>query len=412
MKVKKIFVLAGGSDQAAFISYLRERFDSVEIILIDFAERVLASNYADRHLVISTLDEDAVLEAARNENIDLILTACGDQTLPTMTYVSEKLGLPCYLTYEQSINLTNKLYMKRLMIKNNIPTSKFILLENSNIDSDLQNFSYPLVVKPVDNNGSKGIIKVFKSEELKKAIEEAISFSKTKDVIIEEFREGPEFSIEAFIKEDGEPEILIETELIKIRENTDKFTILQCNYPCFFSDKVRSDIKTIIKKIGLVFNIKNAPFMIQLIVKDESVNVIEFSARTGGGSKYYMLKKLSGINIFENLIDITLGVKPNIIVSPLNVYASLNYVYTNPGVFCGLVNFDYLKYQKIIDEYFFYKQIGGVIQNAETSSQRPVGFFILDISKKKLTEKLLCVNGHVKVLSENKDDMMKHNLYN
>ena len=88
--MKKIFVLAGGNDQIELIRGLRNRFVHAEIILIDMAKKVRASDFADKHLIISTMDKDAVLKAAIDENIDLILTACGDQPLTTMAYISEK----------------------------------------------------------------------------------------------------------------------------------------------------------------------------------------------------------------------------------------------------------------------------------------------------------------------------------
>jgi phosphoribosylamine-glycine ligase len=408
--IKKIIILAGGSDQAAFINKLRRRFIGCEILLIDYASNVLASKYADKHIIASTLDKEAVLEIARNEKVDIVLTACGDQTLPTMSYVSEELGLPCYLTYKQSLNLTNKLYMKNLMIKNDIPTSNFMKFNSYNKLEDIA-LSFPLVVKPVDNNGSKGIIKVFSKEDIENAINKAQTYSKTEDIIIEEFCDGQEYSVEAFIKEDGEPIIVLETELIKIEKNIDKFTILKCNYPCKFSDEIRSKIKIIIKNIGEVFGICNVPFMIQFIVNHNSIKVIEFSARTGGGSKYHMIKELSDIDIFDNLIDITLKHIPIVIPKSKNIYASFNYIYCKPGIFSGIVNFDYLKYQLIIDEYFFYKPIGSKIQKSDISSDRPVGFFITAASKEELNNKISYINQNIKVLDENNQDIIIHDLF-
>lgn len=101
-------VLAGGNDQIELIKSLRKRYNGIEIILVDINPNVRAKEYADKMLVISTMDMEAVTMAAKQEGIDLILVNCGDQPLRTMAYVSEKLNLPCYLTYQQSELLTNK----------------------------------------------------------------------------------------------------------------------------------------------------------------------------------------------------------------------------------------------------------------------------------------------------------------
>ena len=112
--MKKILILAGGNDQCALIEEIRRYFcGDVEILLVDMNDNVKALSYADRFLQISTMDKEAVLDAARRENVDYILTACGDQPLSTMAYVSEKLGKPTYLTETDIRDLTNKRYMKK-----------------------------------------------------------------------------------------------------------------------------------------------------------------------------------------------------------------------------------------------------------------------------------------------------------
>lgn len=87
-------VLAGGNDQIELIKSLRKRYNGIEIILVDINPNVRAKEYADKMLVISTMDMEAVTMAAKQEGIDLILVNCGDQPLRTMAYVSEKLNLP------------------------------------------------------------------------------------------------------------------------------------------------------------------------------------------------------------------------------------------------------------------------------------------------------------------------------
>ena len=144
----KILVLAGGYDQIALINELKKRGHFV--ILVDYFENPPAKYYADKHIVASTLDTVLVEEIAQKEKVDLICTACTDQALLTVAKVSEKLNLPCYISYQTALNVTNKSYMKKVLEENNIPTAKFIILDKYN-NNFLSKFSYPLVVKPEDN---------------------------------------------------------------------------------------------------------------------------------------------------------------------------------------------------------------------------------------------------------------------
>ena len=130
--MKKVMILAGGNDQIALMEEIRRYFkNEVEIILVDMSEKVRAIPYADKFLKISTMDKAAVLKAAREEKIDYILTACGDQPLSTMAYVATEMGLPTYLTEHDVRDLTNKRYMKEKMVQVGIPTAKHIYINKT-----------------------------------------------------------------------------------------------------------------------------------------------------------------------------------------------------------------------------------------------------------------------------------------
>ena len=205
--IKKVIVLAGGNDQIALIKALRIRFPQIYIYLVDYAKNPVAKPYADEHLCISTMDIDAVLSAAIDNNVDMIMVACGDQPLPVMAYVSEQLNLPCYLSYEQTLNLTNKVRMKEMMKAHGIPTAAF--KSYSSMDNvDTSGLQYPLIVKPADCNGSKGVRKIGNKTELLPFLKNAIDLSRTHTAIVEEYKIGIEISVDAYVKE-GKEEVLM-----------------------------------------------------------------------------------------------------------------------------------------------------------------------------------------------------------
>ncbi len=193
---KKALVLAGGLPQIKLINELKSR--GYYVILVDYSLSPIAERFADKFYRESTLDVPMVTQIAIKENADIIITCCTDQALSTVSSVSAKLGLPCYIDERTGLSVTNKKEMKSILYANRIPTSRFVITDNSDIDIDLK---YPVVVKPVDCNSSKGVTKVYSESELKQTISDSISYSRGKNAIVEEYVEGKEVSVDAFVVE-------------------------------------------------------------------------------------------------------------------------------------------------------------------------------------------------------------------
>lgn len=403
-------ILAGGNDQAALMEELRRYFHGdVELILLDTTENVKAFPYADRFIKIDTTNKESELEAARGEKVDYVLTACGDSPLLTMAYVSAQLGLPCYLTEEKTRDLTNKIYMKKKMVENGIPTAKHIYIEEGQEIPCLDGLQYPLIVKPVDSNGSKGVKKVFEEKELKILLSEALHYSKSKNAIIEEYKEGTELSVDVYV-ERGVAKILSVTTSNKIKENQDSFTILQSEYPpkvSYSEDRVRG----ICQQIADVYELTDSPLLVQMIVGNGEYNVVEFSARMGGGSKYHLIKVLSGVDIMKVYVEMVMGNKPHVEPKKQWNYALMNYVYCYPGLFAQLGNFDIMKEQGVIHSYFTYKMPNAIIEKSNTSSDRVAGFLVVGNTKEEVMQKLSFANESLKVLNPQGEDIMRHDFY-
>ena len=407
--MKKIMILAGGNDQCALIEELRRYYNSeVEIILADMSDKVKAVAYADKFLQLSTMDRPAILNAAREENIDYILTACGDQPLSTMAYVSEQLGTPTYLTEQDVRDLTNKRFMKDKMVENGIPTAKYIYI-NKEWNGMLPDFAYPLVVKPVDSNGSKGVKKVFSADELESSLKEAFAYSISGDVIIEEFKVGEELSCDFYV-ENGEVKTLSITASKKIKENEKSFTIVQSYYPAPIAYK-EERVQEIAQQIADAWGLKDTPLLVQMIVNGDDYNVLEFSARMGGGSKYHLIQVLSGVDIMKVYVEMVMGNKPHVEPQKQCNNAIMSYVYCKPGEFVALKGFDELKEQGYIYSYFTYRMAPSTIVKSDTSSDRVAGFLVVADSETEVLEKLQYVNERLAVLDNDGKDIMRHDLF-
>ncbi|GAB1474491.1 hypothetical protein MASR2M69_19320 [Bacteroidota bacterium] len=407
--MKKAIVLGGTYDHIKLIEILKKY--GYYVLLIDYYENPPAKAIVDEHIKESTLDIDKVLNIAKKFKPDLVISTCIDQALKTMAFVCEELDLPCHISHQSAIELTNKVLMKKKFEENNIPTSKFLVIDNT---SDLSNIklNYPIVIKPADSNSSKGISKINKYNLLNNAVELAMKNSRSKNVILEEFRNGEEYSVDVIIV-DYEPEIILITKNIKNKNNKDKFTIIQSYFPALDDLALEERIKLIAKDIAISFKIKNGPLLIQMIFDGKNLNVIECSSRIGGGSKHQIIQEITDfdiINWFVNLIAKN-KIRKKIRLYKRSNYACINYIYANKGKIVKQLGFEELKKKQIIKQYYHYKTINSIIDNHTSSTDRSSGILIVDNNYESFIQKIITADRSLMLIDEKGDDIMIHNIY-
>lgn len=402
----RALVLAGGFPQIDLIDKLHRR--DIEVCLADYLENPIAKEYADKFFRISTLDVEAIRNLAVSQKVDFLITVCTDQALNTVAKVSEELGLPCYLDYDTAKNVTNKAYMKEVFVDNNIPTARYKIIEHLDEDS-FENWVFPLIVKPVDCNSSKGVKLVDSMDELRKAVDYAMTISRTKKTIVEEYKEGIEISVDAYI-EGGKAKILDITTSEKLKER-EKFIIFRTWHPPHVKDSTSKRISDIVQQIADAFGIMDSPMLVQMIINGENVDVIEFSARTGGGVKHLSIQRRTGMDIVSAVIDLTMGMKPSVhLRKPESKFVIDEYIYCNNGVFDHLSGFEELLEDKIIIDYHAFKPAGVTFDGIESSGDR-VAFFSVDgDTVEELRRKHKKANETIKAYSVDRTDMIRHDL--
>ncbi len=402
----KCLVLAGGYPQIALIKELKSR--GITVLLADYYEEPVAKKYADYFYQISTLDIDGITELAKKEQVDFVITACTDQALLTVAKVSETLGLPCYIDYNTALNVTNKSYMKDVFIKNGISTAGYVVMAEFD-EKSVEKFKYPVIVKPVDCNSSKGVKKAYTIEELKNAFAEAVELSRTKTAIVEEFISGPEITVDVQV-ENGKAYVLSKAYSDKISDD-DKFVIFRTRFPVTETEAVHNQIAEIAQQIADAFGLKDSMMLIQLISDGDKVYVLEFSARTGGGVKYQLIKKVSGFDVIKAVVDLTLGEKPHVVIKkPENKYISNLFIYCNEGIYDRLSGFEELKEKGIISEYFLFKWKGAGMSKATNSGDRIAGLTVQADTFEEIEEKYNEAIKNIKVLDPDGRDIIRREL--
>lgn len=402
----KALVLCGGIPQIALMKELKSR--GITTLLADMNENVVGRPYADEFYKVSVLDVDGITDLAREQQVDFLITVCADQVLQVVAEVSERLGLPCYIDFATAENVSKKSYMKRIFSENDIPTSRFVIMDTFEEDK-IAHLQYPLIVKPVDAYSSRGVAKVTDPADVPAAFATASAISRTGKALVEEFVEGDEISVDVYVEE-GVAHVLCLTNLYKIGEDG-KFIINRSRIPAAVSDDIAAQIAETAQKIADAFGLKDTPMLIQLITDGERISVVEFCARTGGGIKFMMVKKFSGFDVVKAVADLTLGNKPH--VEPFetpDIYTVNEFVYCHPGVLSHLEGFDELLAEGVIADYKQFKTAGTAFGAINGSGDRVAYFSIEAKSEEELYRLHALADARVRAISTGGEDLIRHDL--
>ena len=402
----KALVLAGSCSQIVLLNQLRER--GIYTILSDNNPNAVAIPYADKFVRANILDIAAIKKIAVDEKVDFLIAVCADQVLLTVAKVSQELGLPCYIDYDTSCKVSDKGQMKDIFSKNEIPTSKHAFMKELDMDK-ISEMAFPLVVKPVDAYSSKGVRKASNIDELRQYFAEAANISRSGVVIVEEFVEGAELTVDFEIV-DGKAHLLSVSNTEKVNYK-DRFLAFRTRFPAAVSAETVERVALIGQKIATAFNLKNTPMLVQLLTDDKRESVLEFCARTGGGAKYLLIKAASGFDPIKAVVDLTLGIPVKVEENnPQSKFVTNEFLYAYPGIFDHLEGFEELKQDGTIAEYWQFKWKGAEISTAVSSSDRVASFTIHSNTFEELVSKHNRIASTIKLIDKDGKDIMRHDL--
>lgn len=401
-------VLGGTYPHIMLLRKLKER--GYYTILVDYYKTPPAKYEADEHIQESTLDKEAVLKIAQDKGAELVISTCIDQANVTVCSVSEKLGLPVPYSYKTALSVTNKVLMKEIMIQNDIPTSKYYKITDSD-EINRIDLKYPAIVKPTDSNSSKGVRRAENSSELKKYLKEALSISKSNEAIVEEFIIGKEVGLDCIIK-DKKVYLISTRERRKIQsKNSAAQQIFGSFWPADISIEIKDEFERIIERIAKAFNLDNTPLLVQAIVNDNGINIIEFAPRIGGGENYKIIELNSGYDIIAAGIDSHLNKEMDVEYYQSNSLYFDNYIYSKPGVFGKVDGFQQLVEDGIAEYFNIYKEKGMEIGDELYSNNRIGVFTVKGNNKKEIFDKIRIAVNNIEVYDINHNSIMRKDIY-
>ena len=397
--MKKILLLGGSAQQVVAIEKAKSL--GYYTVLCDFLTDNPGQYVADKFYLVSTTDKGAVLEVAEKENIDGIVAYASDPAAPTAAYVAEKLGLPTN-PYESVRILSEKHLFRKYLGENgfNVPKSIFMTNWNEDIFTKTVDFRYPLMVKPVDSSGSKGITCVESSKELKAAYEYALNISRNKIIQVEEF-----------ITRDHE--YLVGGDIFVVDSKVVFWGLLNCHrdanvnplvpvgksYPLQMTDKrveiIHSEIQKLMTSLGIKFGAFNAELIFD---KNDNLYFIEMGPRNGGNMIPDLLSMISGKDMIEATVRCAMGdfsydmsfEKADVFFATHNLHSDRDGVYKD-------IEFSE-KLEKYIIRKSLYKKEGDEIFYFD-GANKALGIVFMKFSEISNQERILKnINNHIRIL--------------
>lgn len=267
-------------------------------------DEAICKYLADHFYPISVLDKDAILKVCKDINIDGITTIATDICIPTISFVADNMNLVSN-SLESSVLSTNKAKMREAFNINKVNSPKFFVI--SSLDEyDWNNITFPIIVKPTDRSGSRGVSKINERSQLKSAFERALEQSIEKKVIIEEYINGKEVSIET-ISWKGKHYILAITD--KITTEAPHFVELEHHQPANISELILKNLEVQVLRaldsLKIQYGAGHSEFK---ILESGEVVAVEVASRMGGDFIGSHLVPLStGYDFLKGVINVALN---------------------------------------------------------------------------------------------------------
>ena len=280
------------------------------VITCDYLPDNIAHKYSDEYCNVSIIDKDAVLEAAKKLEIDGIVSFACDPGVVTAAYVAEKMGLPSCGSYESVSILQNKGRFRKFLTEHgfNVPVAKgYTSIEDAVKDVDL--FNWPVIVKPTDSAGSKGVTRVDDPKELKKSIEYALSFSHCDEFIIEDFITQKGFSSDTdSFSVDGELKFVSFNSQRFDADAENPYTPAAYSWPSSMSKEHQEELRNEIQRLLHLLNMGTSIYNIETREgTDGKAYIMEVSPRGGGNRLAECLHYATGVDLVKNTVRAAVG---------------------------------------------------------------------------------------------------------
>lgn len=408
---KKLLILGGNSETEYLVNYAKSL--GLYIVVIDPNVNSSAKKSANKSYEVDGFDIDGLEKVALKEKVDGILVGVADILVGPYFTLCKRLNLPCYATEGAIDYLTNKLGFKFICNSLGINDINGVLVEDISTKYSFESLQFPLMIKPIDNGGGVGMKISSNFESLQQDINEAMSFSRSKKVIVEEYMDCDDmFAYYTIVN--GEPILSAIADRITTKNQGSASpvcigAIYPSKYANEFKSKVDSSIISLIKSLNIKFGVLN----IQFFVRDGIFHAYDPGFRLQGEGPHLHVKQITGFDQRKMLIDFALGINDN-----LEEASVLHKISNKKGftlwVLCGtgkikeIKGIDEINKNSTIFSIIQRFKIGDSITSEMIGNERQVFARIYFESSNwiDIIESIKFVKSNLIVLDENENDMI------
>lgn len=304
--MKKLLILGGLNDFSHIVNAAKER--GIYTIVTDYITDAPAKKIADQSYNISILDRHGLDWIMEKEKPDGVVTGFADLMIEPLAYLTDKYNLPSPILPSQVKDVTDKRIMKQKLEKAGLKISAYAVLSESEDIEKYQHLQYPIVLKPVDSYGSKGVFFVENQDELAKQFLPASEFSSDGSVLAEEYYPSDEVCVLCWVLKGKCHVIYIGDKELRKNSNQRIGKPKRLIYPSRHSYQYEEEFFVIAQKVTEAFDLKNGPLYIQAFVGTQGIYINEVMARLPGGNDFRFVKGLTGLDVVGTMVDYSVGI--------------------------------------------------------------------------------------------------------
>lgn len=387
--MKKLLLLGGSKYLLPYIQAAHNL--GLYVITCDYLPNNIAHKYSDKYCNVSIIDKDAVLELAKSLEIDGIMSPATDPGVTTASYVAEQLGLPgC--PYKSVDILQHKDKFRKFLLEHgfNSPLAKGYS-DATVAKEDISSFRFPVIVKPTDSAGSKGVNRVDNVEELDNAIIEAFDNSISKNIIIEEFIEKKGSSSDTDSFSINNELVFASFDCQHFDENAiNPYTPAAYSWPSDMPNEIQKELRDEIQRLIKLLNLGTSLYNIETRQgTDGKPYIMELSPRAGGNRLSEMLKYATGQDLITNAVKAAVGLSLDNLTDPIYNGAWAEYIIhsNEEGVFDSIQLDDSFKKEHVVEEDIWVKPGDRIYKF--TGANKAIGTYVLRFDTQEEAEKAI-----------------------
>lgn len=370
--MKKLLIIGASILQLPAIKRAKEL--GYYTAVLDYNPNAIGIKYADEYFNASTIDIDAVVAVAKKFRPDGIMTLATDMPMRSIAKAASELGLPG-IDMETAIRATDKGEMIKAFAKNGVAHPwYFIVKDECELEVIVDKLTFPCIVKPTDNAGSRGVKLIECDEDVASSYEYAKASSRSGAVIFEEYMQGDEVSVEIIVK-GGVPHVLAVTD--KITTGAPHFVEMGHTQPSALPSEKVAEIKDLACRAVKAVGINDGPAHVEIMLTKSGAKMVELGARMGGDCITTHLVPLStGVDMIEATIRIACGEETGVDIKHSRG-AAIRYIKSSKGIIKEITGVNEASAIPGIREISFTKGVGDTVGEIGSSTDR-VGFVIAD----------------------------------